>query len=429
MRCRNCGHKIPEGMLYCDVCGQEIQIVPDYNPLDDMLSEQIKVSIDDNGMSNTDYLVYDDARLNQRRDMTRRNAGRTEPGRMTTGRTGRASTGRTGRTGTGRTNAGRREPVTKEDIRRQRERKRARLKKKRQRVLMMLGLIVALIGAVCFVIYQNSYAGIVRQGYKAIGNQEYSSAQEYFRKAIEKNDAKAEAYEGLAQTYVKQSDLNGAESVFKDAIVKHRKNVDIYEACVKFYVDSEQLLKIPILLDDAEDSIREALSEYVVSRPKFSLEADESFDDVQQLSLDGGGMAMHYTTDGSDPTFSSKKYRGPIRIGEGKTPIKVFAVNDDGIPSAIVEKIYTVEFPIEEAPAVSPSTGQYEKETKIEIKVPDGYSAYYTMSGEDPTTSSRKYTGPIDMPEGETLFKAVLVTEDGRLSGITTRNYILEINE
>ena len=88
-----------------------------------------------------------------------------------------------------------------------------------------------------------------------------------------------------------------------------------------------------------------------------------------------------------------------------------------------------VEFPIEEAPAVSPSTGQYEEATRIEIKVPDGYEAYYTTSGEDPTTSSKKYTGPVDMPEGETLFKAVLVTSDGRLSGITTRNYMLETGE
>lgn len=115
MRCRNCGHRIPEGMLYCDVCGQEIQIVPDYNPLDDMLTEQIKVSIDNNGTNDTDYLVYDDARLNQRRDMTRRNTGRTEPGRTASGRTGRTGTtgrtpsGKTGRTGTGRMNTGRKD--------------------------------------------------------------------------------------------------------------------------------------------------------------------------------------------------------------------------------------------------------------------------------------------------------------------------------
>ena len=88
---------------------------------------------------------------------------------------------------------------------------------------------------------------------------------------------------------------------------------------------------------------------------------------------------------------------------------------------------YVIEFPIEDAPAVSPSTGQYETATQIEIKIPDGYEAYYTMDGSDPTTASSRYSGPIDMPEGETLFKAVLVNSSGRLSGITTRNYVLDI--
>ena len=48
------------------------------------------------------------------------------------------------------------------------------------------------------------------------------------------------------------------------------------------------------------------------------------------------------------------------------------------------------------------------------------------MNGEEPTTASKKYTGPIDMPEGETLFKVVLVNSKGRLSGVTTRNYMYE---
>ena len=39
MRCKYCGHSIPEGMLYCENCGKEVCIVPEYNPLDDLLSE------------------------------------------------------------------------------------------------------------------------------------------------------------------------------------------------------------------------------------------------------------------------------------------------------------------------------------------------------------------------------------------------------
>lgn len=49
MKCRYCGKEIPEGALYCKACGREVFIVPEYNPLDDMLTEQIRDSIDGTG--------------------------------------------------------------------------------------------------------------------------------------------------------------------------------------------------------------------------------------------------------------------------------------------------------------------------------------------------------------------------------------------
>ena len=37
---------MPEGMLRCTKCGTDIRIVPDYNPLDDVLAAQVKGAID-----------------------------------------------------------------------------------------------------------------------------------------------------------------------------------------------------------------------------------------------------------------------------------------------------------------------------------------------------------------------------------------------
>ena len=126
------------------------------------------------------------------------------------------------------------------------------------------------------------------------------------------------------------------------------------------------------------------------------------------------------------PTTGSRKYTGPIQIEEGDTTIYAIAVNKAGIPSLPVRKSYTVELPIEDAPAVSPSTGQYSNAQEIEIKVPDGYTAYYTMDGSTPTASSEKYTDPIDMPENsQTTFSAILVNDkNGKATEATTRNYI-----
>ena len=45
MKCMHCGANLPEDQLICPRCGREIQIVPDYNPLDDMLTAQLKGGI------------------------------------------------------------------------------------------------------------------------------------------------------------------------------------------------------------------------------------------------------------------------------------------------------------------------------------------------------------------------------------------------
>ena len=91
-------------------------------------------------------------------------------------------------------------------------------------------------------------------------------------------------------------------------------------------------------------------------------------------------------------------------------------------------KHITVEIPIEDAPAVTPSTGQYTYCNADQYySVPEGYTAYYTMDGTTPTTASTQYTGPVDMPEGQTIFSAILVNENGKTTQVTKRNYVLNL--
>ena len=399
MKCRYCGHEIPDGVLYCENCGKEVRIVPDYNPLDDILAQEIVGSI--NGEP-TGLDLSDTERLR-----------RTASQRRTTGRTIR---------GTGAMTEDR------EARRRQAQRRKAQLRKKRRILLAVMFLILAaLIGGIVL-IYKNSYNGIVSAGNKALERQEYSEASSAFQRAIGKNKERPEAYTGLSRVYLARNDPDAAESVFLDAIEEQAGNSDLYGACIDFYIDTKQQMEIPGLLDEATDQVREALSEYIIDVPEFSLDAKETYEEVQQLTLTAGkGLTIYYTVDGSDPDTGSTKYTEPIQLDEGETTVTAIAVNKNGIPSMPEAKEYVIELPIEDAPAVSPSTGQYEAATSIEVKVPDGYEAYYTTDGSDPTTASAIYTGPVNMPEGETLFKAVLVSGDGRLSGITTRNYVLEL--
>lgn len=427
MKCRYCGANIPDGELYCKKCGEEVCIVPDYNPLDDMLTAQIKLGVNDEGDLDSDYL-----------EITR-NRGQGSGQRKTTGNA--RDTSRNRDTNSGRNtsknitkhttskNAAARTSTERERRRRQAEKKKAILKRKRRRLLLTIAGVIILIAVVCIVMYQNSYKGIINKGYKAVERKEYEKAVSYFEKAISKDQKKADGYSGLSKVYVLQDKTQEAENLFLNTIDKQPKNADIYKACIEFYLDTEQQMKIPELLEDVDDSVSAVLSEYMIDEPEFSLDEDKVYDDVQQLSLTSEEAEIYYTIDGTDPSLSSTKYTEPIQLDEGDTVIKAIAVSKKGVPSPASKKTYSIKFPIEDAPAVSPSTGQYNKAMQIEVKVPEGYEAYYTTNGSDPTTASTKYTGPIDMPEGETLFKAILVNAKGRTSGITTRNYMLDIEE
>lgn len=41
MKCAKCGAELKVGCIYCSVCGQEAQIVPDYNLLEDDLLKDL----------------------------------------------------------------------------------------------------------------------------------------------------------------------------------------------------------------------------------------------------------------------------------------------------------------------------------------------------------------------------------------------------
>lgn len=459
MKCRYCKAEIPEGELYCKKCGREVQIVPDYNPLDEMLTAQIQLDDDNRETELEQYMNQN--RRNNRSSVSRvtgktgqtanRNTGRTrQSADWNTGRTRQSANRNTGRTGrdaarnTGRTTSrttgnvsGRRssgnttgQMLSEKERRKRQSAKAARkkaLRRKRRILLLIMAAIVVLAGVGFYALYQGSYNGIMRKAQKAEQSKDYTSAESYYKQAIAKNAQKADAYTGLADVYLAQDKTEEATSLFEDAVSKQTGNVDLYKACMDFYLKSDQNMEIPNLLDSVSDSMLDKLSDYVVNEPEFSLNDSTTYDDVQKLLLTTDADTIYYTTDGTDPNLSSTKYTSEgIQISEGETTVKAIAVNKKGVPSITSKKTYTVEFPVEDAPAVSPSTGQYDEAVQIEVKVPDGYTAYYTTDGTDPTTASTKYTGPIDMPKGETLFKVVLVNAKGRMSGITTRNYMYD---
>ena len=418
MICRHCGAAIPDDQMVCPRCGAEVQIVPDYNPLDDVLAREVKGSVE----GATRQIQTDDIRRYRRggRDQNVNATRVLSQDEMDRIRKDRRYGGR--QTDPGRSNT--------DELRRQRQQKRLEAaKRKRRNLLITLFVILALIVAGVVIVYQNSYTGMIRKGYNAIQTRDYTAAERYFERAIIKDKSRPEAYVGQAEIYIDQDDLDSAEEVFQDAIQTQPSNVKLYQAAIDFYMDTEQAAKISELLQDCEDeTVLDAVADYISSAPEFSPE-EGTFEEVQEITLTSEtGGDIYYTLDGSDPSAESgTKYTEPILLqDEGEFEIRAVAVNARGIPSVVSSGTYVIQFPIVDAPAVTPSTGQYSQPQQITITVPDGYTAYYTMDGTTPTASSTRYTGPVMMPENaQTIFMAVLVNDNnGKTTEATTRNYI-----
>ncbi len=443
MRCTHCGAIIPDDQVVCPECGAEVQIVPDYNPLDDVLAREVKGSVE----GATRQIQTDDIRRYRRDDRTKnvnstrilspeersriRDRKRAGGQRMSGNGTGRSTAEMRGQKRN--TSELRRPRQNTDEQRRARQQKRLEAaKRKRRNLLITLFLLLALIIAGVYLVYQNSYTSMINKGYRAIQSGDYDQAESYFDRAVRKDRSKPDAYTGYAEMYIDQGDLESAEDVFLSAIETQPTNAQLYEAAIAFYMDTEQPEKVSALLEDCEDeSVLSTVSEYVSSAPVFSPE-EGTYNEVQEITITSEtGGDIYYTTDGTDPTAETgTKYEQPVLLQtEGNIEIRAIAVNSNGIPSIVSSASYIIEFPIENAPAVTPSTGQYTEPAQITITVPEGYTAYYTMDGSTPdpeSSSTRKYTGPVDMPENtQTIFNAILVNDqNGKATEVTTRNYI-----
>lgn len=81
--------------------------------------------------------------------------------------------------------------------------------------------------------------------------------------------------------------------------------------------------------------------------------------------------------------------------------------------------------PVIAAPVISPAGGEVEKGTQVEITGPTGATIYYTTDGNDPTTSSAVYNGPIAVDNDMTI-KAIAVKRAWTDSTVSTATFTVK---
>ena len=139
-----------------------------------------------------------------------------------------------------------------------------------------------------------------------------------------------------------------------------------------------------------------------------------TYTSVQSITITDSmpGASIHFTTDGTTPTTASNLYSGPITVLATQT-IKAMAVASGYSNSAVSTATYTIGAA---SPVFSPKGGTYTSAQSVTITdSTPGAVIYYTTDGSTPTTSSKQYSGAIDVSSSQTL-KAIAVASGYRTS-------------
>jgi hypothetical protein len=115
--------------------------------------------------------------------------------------------------------------------------------------------------------------------------------------------------------------------------------------------------------------------------------------------------AIYYTTDGSEPSKWSRRYKAPFSIST-TTTLKARALVGSTW-SATKVATYKIRYA---TCSFSPAAGTYSSARSVTITFPThGATIFYTTDGSDPTADSPKYTTPVGVTSTTTLKARALV--------------------
>lgn len=367
MKCVKCGATLKDNTIFCENCGQEVQIVPDYNVFED---EYLKALLEEDNLKNKKTAEVP--------------------------------------------------PVEEEEPKPEPQKK-----KNKKLVICVISIVVLLlliVGITVGMILQkrNTVDYQIAKAKEALSSKEYQVALEYYEKALEFEPDNKELLHAMADIYRQQGDFDSAYVSYMDLINKDSGDYKAYEALISILAENNKTEEIIALGKEVTDpSILPLFEEYMVVPPTFSVD-EGTYEEYQIISLSAAkGCEIYYTTDGSDPVKKGKLYTSSIDLEELEEAdsyvISAVCKNQKGIYSDSVTKKYKIDLQAPDMPEVSPDGGSFTTATTVTITIPEGCVAYYTWDGTEPSINSEQYSAMIEVPEGDHILSVVLMDQKTEL--------------
>ncbi len=278
----------------------------------------------------------------------------------------------------------------------------------------------------------NSLSYQVNRAGQCAAQEKYDKAIRYYKRALELDSGNTDLLFCLAEMYYRKNNKVEYEYLLREIVKQKDATVEqldgAYSRLIAIYRDRGDYETInQLLLSSGNKQLISLYQAYIAEPPEFSV-VEGYYTNIQALKLSASGNGrIYYTLDGTDPDETSGQYTMPIILEDGDHVVKAVFINEKGIVSDIVTKEYHIENDRIPAPEVSVVSGDYTRPLDIEVLgLEEGEEVYYTTDGSTPTYASSVYTRPIHMPLGESHYKFARVVE-GVTGDVTERVYNLEL--
>jgi uncharacterized Zn finger protein (UPF0148 family) len=385
MKCPKCGNELKEGHLICEVCGEEIRIVPDFEPeIENSITETLSTlaAMQEGEGAKTD--TTESVELAEEED----------------------------------------ESEPEEQV--------SSSRKTWAFVSLGVILLILFVSFITYIYRTNSVEYQIDRAKEYAAREAYPEAIACLEAAYEKYPEEAEILFLEADYYYLQQDNDSALTqlmkIIEDGSFSHEDVEEAYDKVITIYANQGQYAQINELLQNCTDTqIVSIFQSYMAMPPEFSY-VEGSYTEVIPLKLSSNTSGtIYYTMDGSTPDENSMIYTAPLFLETGEYTVSAVFINDYGIESEVVSNRYVINLEVPNAPEVALYSGEYTEPTMITVEGTEGCQIYYTTDESEPTADSVPYTGPIPMPLGKTLFKFVNISEDGIASEVTMRTYNLTL--
>lgn len=297
-------------------------------------------------------------------------------------------------------------------------------------LLILVGVCTAFVGVYR---YQTTSVGYqVKQAAEAVKANNYSGAIESLQRAYSLDETQVSMLFEIADYYYLSGNVDDSIlTLLSIPLSEHATDDDImsaYDKVVATYINSGEYEKISQLIAGCgNDMVVSKYRDYLSKAPEFGY-TEGSYEEIIPLKIisEGSGQ-IYYTLDGTIPDEKSNIYTAPIMLDIGMTTVQAVYINNYGVRSEVITGTYEIDVAAPSTPEVNLVSGTYQTPQVIEIYAPQDTTVYYTFEQKEPNQDCILYNGPIALPRGISNFRCIAYNEEGVASEVVTRSYELTL--